>query len=306
MIDPLYSLSGFAVGLLVGMTGVGGGALMTPILIMLFGIHPATAVGTDLLYAAATKTGGSLVHGFARSIDWRVVGRLATGSVPATILTLAALSHFNLSGEAARNLITLVLSVALFLTAFVLVFGGSIVAAYRARFPELDPQKTFTNTIIVGAVLGCLVSISSVGAGAMGVIALLMLYPQLPIAKIVGSDIAHAVPLTLVAGLGHWMMGSVNWAIIGSLLAGSLPGIFVGSYFAIRIPERALRLVLATTLFMVATRIAYDHATTASSIFTAFSGRAVPLTRPPSGPLDRRRVSRPDPRPKSQSVPRRR
>jgi hypothetical protein len=243
---------------------------------MLFGVHPATAVGTDLLYAAATKTGGSLVHGFARSIDWRVVGRLATGSVPATILTLAALSHFNLSGEAARNLITLVLSVALFLTAFVLVFGGSIVAAYRARFPEIDPQKTFTNTIIVGAVLGCLVSISSVGAGAMGVIALLMLYPQLPIAKIVGSDIAHAVPLTLVAGLGHWMMGSVNWAIIGSLLAGSLPGIFVGSYFAIRIPERALRLVLATTLFMVATRIAYDHATTASSIFTAFSGRAVP------------------------------
>jgi len=276
MIDPLYSLSGFAVGLLVGMTGVGGGALMTPILIMLFGVHPATAVGTDLLYAAATKTGGSLVHGFARSIDWRVVGRLATGSVPATILTLAALSHYNLSGEAARNLITLVLSVALFLTAFVLVFGGSIVAAYRARFPELDPQKTFTNTIIVGAVLGCLVSISSVGAGAMGVIALLMLYPQLPIAKIVGSDIAHAVPLTLVAGLGHWVIGSVNWAIIGSLLAGSLPGIFVGSYFAIRIPERALRLVLATTLFMVATRIAYDHATTASSIFTAFSGRAVP------------------------------
>ena len=276
MIDPLYSLSGFAVGLLVGMTGVGGGALMTPILIMLFGVHPATAVGTDLLYAAATKTGGSLVHGFARSIDWRVVGRLATGSIPATILTLAALSHFNLSGEAARNLITLVLSIALFLTAFVLVFGASIVAAYRARVAEFDPQKTFTNTIIVGVVLGCLVSISSVGAGAMGVIALLMLYPHLPMAKIVGSDIAHAVPLTLIAGLGHWMMGSVNWAIIGSLLVGSLPGIFVGSYFAIRIPERALRLVLATTLFMVATRIAYDHATTASSMFTAFSGRAAP------------------------------
>jgi uncharacterized membrane protein YfcA len=276
MIDPLYSLSGFAVGLLVGMTGVGGGALMTPILIMLFGVHPATAVGTDLLYAAATKTGGSLVHGFARSIDWRVVGRLATGSIPATILTLAALSHFNLSGDAARNLITLVLSVALFATAFVLVFGASIVAIYRARVAELDPHRTLVSTIAVGAVLGCLVSISSVGAGALGVIALLMLYPQLPMAKIVGSDIAHAVPLTLVAGLGHWMMGSVNWAIIGSLLAGSLPGIFVGSYFAIRIPERALRLVLAATLFMVATRIAYDHANTASSIFTAFSGRAVP------------------------------
>jgi uncharacterized membrane protein YfcA len=276
MIDPLYSLSGFVVGLLVGMTGVGGGALMTPILIMLFGVHPATAVGTDLLYAAATKTGGSLVHGFARSIDWRVVGRLATGSIPATILTLAALSHFNLSGDAARNLITLVLSIALFATAFVLVFGASIVRAYRARVVDLDPERTATITIVVGAVLGCLVSISSVGAGAMGVIALVMLYPHLPMAKIVGSDIAHAVPLTLIAGLGHWMMGSVNWAIIGSLLAGSLPGIFVGSYFAIRIPERALRLVLATMLFFVATRIAYEHATVASSIFTAFSGRAVP------------------------------
>ena len=276
MIDPLYSLSGFAVGALVGMTGVGGGSLMTPLLILLFGIHPATAVGTDLLYAAATKTVGSMVHGFARSIDWGVVRRLATGSVPATLVTLAALSHFNLSGEAARSLITLVLSAALFTTAVVLVFGKSIIAAYRARVTDADPQRIAVNTMLVGAVLGVLVSISSVGAGAIGVVALIMLYPQLPMAKIVGSDIAHAVPLTLIAGTGHWMMGSVDWHIMGSLLAGSLPGIFVGSYFAIRVPERALRLVLATTLFVVASRIVYDHATTASSIFTAFSRSAVP------------------------------
>ena len=275
MIDPLYSLSGFAVGALVGMTGVGGGSLMTPLLILLFGVHPATAVGTDLLYAAATKTGGSLVHGYARSIDWRVVRRLATGSVPATLVTLAVLSHFNLSGDAARNLITLVLSVALLATAFVLVFGEAIVAAYRARVAELDSHRTAVNTVLVGIVLGVLVSISSVGAGAIGVIALIMLYPQLPMARIVGSDIAHAVPLTLIAGTGHWMMGSVDWHIIGSLLAGSLPGIFVGSYFAIRVPERALRLVLATTLFVVASRIVYDQSHAASSIFTAFSGRAV-------------------------------
>lgn len=275
MIDPLYSLSGFAVGALVGMTGVGGGSLMTPLLILLFGVHPATAVGTDLLYAAATKTGGSLVHGFARSIDWRVVRRLATGSIPATLVTLAILSHFNLSGDAARNLITLVLSIALLATAFVLVFGEAIVAAYRARVAELDSQRTAINTILVGLALGVLVSISSVGAGAIGVIALIMLYPQLPMARIVGSDIAHAVPLTLIAGTGHWMMGSVDWHIMGSLLAGSLPGIFVGSYFAIRVPERALRLVLATTLFVVASRIVYDQSHAASSIFTAFSGRAV-------------------------------
>ncbi len=261
MIDPLYSLSGFAVGLLVGMTGVGGGSLMTPILILLFGIHPATAVGTDLLYAAATKTGGSLVHGLARSIDWRVVRRLASGSIPATIATLAVLSHFNLNGDAARGLITLVLSAALFATAFVLVFGGPLVAIYRARVSELDPKRTAIITVLVGGLLGVLVSISSVGAGAIGVVMLVLLYPQMPIAKIVGSDIAHAVPLTLIAGLGHWIMGSVDWHIIVSLLVGSLPGIFVGSYFAIRIPERALQLVLATT---------------ASSIFTAFTRRAVP------------------------------
>jgi uncharacterized membrane protein YfcA len=276
MIDPLYSLSGFAVGVLVGMTGVGGGSLMTPLLILLFGIHPATAVGTDLLYAAATKTGGSLVHGYARSIDWRVVRRLASGSIPATVVTLAVLSHFNLNGDAARGLITLMLSIALFVTAFVLVFGGAIVATYRARVAELDPKRTAINTVLVGTLLGVLVTISSVGAGAIGVVALVLLYPQLPMAKIVGSDIAHAVPLTLIAGLGHWMMGSVDWYIIASLLFGSLPGIFLGSYFAVRVPERALQLVLAATLFVVASRIAYDQATTASSIFTAFTRRAVP------------------------------
>lgn len=276
MIDPLYSLSGFAVGLLVGMTGVGGGALMTPLLILVFGVPSATAVGTDLLYAAATKTGGSLVHGFAHSIDWRVVRRLASGSVPATVLTLAALSLFDLDGEAAHALITFVLSFALFLTAFVLVFGQTLVAAYRARVAQVAPERTAVTTVVVGALLGVLVSITSVGAGAIGVVALVLLYPQMPMARIVGSDIVHAVPLTLIAGTGYWMIGSVDWHIIGSLLAGSLPGIFIGSYFAIRIPERAVRIVLAVVLFAVATRIAYDHATAASSIFTAFGKRDGP------------------------------
>ena len=262
MIDPLYALSGFFVGLLVGMTGVGGGSLMTPLLILLFGVHPATAVGTDLLYAAATKTGGSLVHGLARSIDWRVVRRLATGSIPATILTMAVLSRFDLDSSAARGLITFALSGALFVTALALVFGGTLIGLYRARVQQLAPARTAASTVGVGAVLGVLVSIS--------------LYPHLPMSRIVGSDIAHAVPLTLIAGGGHWLMGSVDWHIIGSLLAGSLPGIFLGSYFAVRIPERALKLVLATVLFVVAGRLAYEHATSASSVFTAFSRRAVP------------------------------
>lgn len=276
MFDPLYSLSGFVVGLLVGMTGVGGGALMTPLLIILFGVHPATAVGTDLIYAAATKSAGSLVHGFARSIDWRVVGRLASGSIPATATTLAILSHLNLDSNAAAGLITLVLSVALVLTAFALTAGETIVVFHRERSRARDPRLVAASTVATGAALGVLVSISSIGAGAIGAMALVMLYPHLPMARVVGSDIAHAVPLTLIAGLGHWMMGSVDWPIVGSLLTGSLPGIFIGSYFAVRVPERALRFVLATTLLVVAGRIAYEHASAAHAIFTAFTRRAVP------------------------------
>jgi uncharacterized protein len=274
MIDPLYSLSGFVVGLLVGMTGVGGGSLMTPLLILLFGVHPATAVGSDLLYAAVTKTAGSLVHGFARSIEWVVVRRLAAGSVPATIVTLTALSSLNLESHAARSLITIALCLALTMTAAVLMFRGTIVRFYRYAFPTLSGHNTAAVTVIVGAVLGILVSLSSVGAGAVGVIALILLYPQLPMHRIVGSDIAHAVPLTLIAGIGHWVIGAVDWHIIGSLLVGSLPGIVLGSYVAVRIPETLLRLVLAATLIVVASKLAYDHIGSGSSPITAFTRRA--------------------------------
>jgi hypothetical protein len=274
MIDPLYALSGFGVGVLVGMTGVGGGSLMTPLLVLLFRIHPVTAVGTDLLYAAATKTVGSLVHGLARSIEWTVVRRLAIGSVPATVVTLTVLSLINQQGEAARGLITLVLCGALLLTAVSLIFRNALVQTWRKRFPVLDPRNTAIATVVVGAVLGVLVSCSSIGAGAVGVVALIILYPQLPMARIVGSDIAHAVPLTLVAGAGHWLIGSVDWHIMGSLLAGSLPGIVLGSYVAVRVPERALRLVLAATLILVAGKLGYDNAASGSQLITAFTRHA--------------------------------
>src|ERR1700740_80270 len=132
MIDPLYAASGFGVGVLVGMTGVAGGSLMTPLLILVFGIHPATAVGTDLLYAAATKTAGSLVHGFARSIDWRVVRRLATRSLPATIVTLTALSFVKVQSDTARVLVTIMLCGALSMTAFALIFRSMIVRLFRS------------------------------------------------------------------------------------------------------------------------------------------------------------------------------
>jgi uncharacterized protein len=274
MIDPLYAISGFGVGLLVGMTGVGGGSLMTPLLILFFGIVPATAVGTDLLYAAATKTGGSLVHGLARSIDWPIVRRLASGSMPASVVTLYILSYMHLNSAAATSLVTIVLCGALIITAGVLIFRNAILTTYRAHITELDPRNTAIVTVLVGGLLGVLVSISSVGAGAIGVMALVILYPKLPVARIVGSDIAHAVPLTLIAGVGHWMVGAVDWHIIGSLLVGSLPGIFLGSYFAVRVPETALRMLLAATLIVVAGKLAFDHLDKSLSLIAAFTRRA--------------------------------
>jgi uncharacterized protein len=273
-VQPIYSLAGFAVGLLVGLTGVGGGSLMTPILILLFGIHPAAAVGTDLLYAAATKTAGSLVHGYNRTVDWGVVRRLATGSVPATVLTIAALSFVNLNGPLARELIAGLLTIALFLTAMALVFRERIVDRYASRIGQLSEQRVASLTIAVGAVLGVLVSISSVGAGAIGVTALILLYPKLPTARIVGSDIAHAVPLTLVAGMGHWWLGSVDLHLLIPLLLGSVPGIVLGSYTAARVPEITLRVLLAGTLVVVASKLAIDTYSAQSTVMTATTNRA--------------------------------
>jgi len=267
MLQPLYSATGFAVGVLVGLTGVGGGSLMTPLLILLFGIHPATAVGTDLLYAAVTKTAGSAVHGFNRSIDWRVVRRLATGSVPMTVVTILALSQVGIDSPMVREVITAVLTVALLVTAAALVFRETIIARYAARVSAMPERQIAIITVIVGGVLGVLVSITSVGAGAIGVTALILLYPKLPTTRIVGSDIAHAVPLTLAAGIGHWFLGSINVDVLVSLLVGSVPGIVIGSYAALRIPETALRLVLAGTLIIVATKLALDlHQVPANSV----------------------------------------
>ena len=266
MIDPLYVTSGFGVGLLVGMTGVGGGSLMTPLLILLFGIHPSTAVGTDLFYAAATKAGGSAVHGMARNIHWPAVTRLASGSIPASILTLLVLWQLDLRGESARSLVNVVLSFALLLTAASLIFRKALLESLGRRMERLDARAIARATVLVGIALGVLVSISSVGAGAVGVTALLLLYPRLPMARIVGSDIAHAVPLTLIAGIGHWAMGAIDWNLMGVLLMGSLPGIVLGSYFATRVPETALRLLLAVTLVVVAGKLASSEWNWTSSI----------------------------------------
>jgi len=253
--DLVYAISGFCVGLLVGMTGVGGGSLMTPLLILLFGVHPSTAVGTDLLFAASTKATGTIVHAAARTVDWMLVRLLAIGSMPASIATLVLLSRFDLNGAVAQHAITVTLGSVLFLTALFLIAGKSIRIRYADRLRNLDARTARLLTIALGLTMGVLVTITSVGAGAIGVTVLLLLHPKMAAGRIVGSDIAHGVPLTVLAGAGHWYLGSVDWTLLGNLLIGSLPGIVFGSYLATRARDAFVRMTLAGILVIVGVRL---------------------------------------------------
>jgi uncharacterized membrane protein YfcA len=254
-INLLFALSGLAVGFLVGLTGVGGGSLMTPLLVLVFGVHPTTAVGTDLLYAAATKTVGTGVHGWRRTIQWPIVWKLASGSAPATVITLWFLSQSARHGGRVDHLITLTLGCALIVSAVSVLFRRQIAAFMARRSAGLSPGRTTVLTVLLGAALGVLVSLTSAGAGALGMTVLLALYPRVELPKLVGSDIAHAVPLTLLAGIGHWMMGGVDWNMLGSLLTGSIPGIIIGSLLASRTPERVLRPILAAVMVLVGVKL---------------------------------------------------
>jgi len=252
----LYPLSGFVVGAVVGLTGMGGGSLMTPLLILLFGVHPLTAVGTDLLYAAVTKTAGTAIHSRRGNVDWGVAALLSAGSIPATVLTIWVLSLMPRENPGTADIISISTGAALVIAAVAIFFRRGIRNYALARAE--DPARTQYSgpiTIVLGALLGSLVSFCSVGAGALGVAVLFFLYPRLPPARVVGSDLAHAVPLTLIAGLGHWLIGGVDWHIRGSLLLGSLPGIFVGSHLAPQIADRILLPILAIILLLIGLRL---------------------------------------------------
>lgn len=258
VVRPPFMLSGAAIGLLVGLTGVGGGSLMTPVLILLFGLHPASAVGADLLYASATKAVGTGVHAAGRTVDWALVRLMALGSVPATLLTLTAMKLTGLGGEKSSHGLSVALGFVLLLTAAALLFRDPLLRLARA--PEgrtRRPNATAALTVALGAVLGVLITLTSVGAGALGVTLLVFLYPRMPIARVVGSDIVHAVPLTLIAGVGHWWMGSVDLSLVASLLMGSIPGVIVGGLLAPRTPERVLRPILAAVLVLVGWKLAF-------------------------------------------------
>ncbi|MGJ3647980.1 sulfite exporter TauE/SafE family protein [Sphingomonas sp. GlSt437] len=255
LINPMYSLAGVLVGLLVGLTGVGGGSLMTPLLVLFFGFHPTTAVGTDLLYASATKTVGTSVHGWRGTVSWRVVGLLALGSVPMTLATIALIGDYGQQSPAISHLITTVLGIILVLTALATFLRQRLIAWIAPRFARIEPHGVAILTVVLGMVLGVLVTLTSAGAGALGMTALILLYPQMPVNRLVGSDIAHAVPLTLLGGLGHLYLGTVNLDLLASLLVGSIPGIIIGSLLAARAPDRILGPLLATTLAVVGVKL---------------------------------------------------
>lgn len=251
--EPSFVLLGLVVGVLVGATGVGAGSLVTPAL-ALAGVPPAVAVGTDLAYAAVSKSAGALAHRAQRTLDLRVAGLLALGSVPAAALAVLALAATGAHHKG--GFITGALAVALILTALALLGGRRLLASAAARYaPRIAPLRA-PLTVAAGALLGVLVTVSSVGAGALAAMVLVALYPAMPAVRIAGTDIAHAVPLTLVAGLGHFWLGTVNLALAATLVAGAVPGIVAGSLLAGRLSDALVRRLLAFVLLLAGARLA--------------------------------------------------
>lgn len=251
-----YVIAGFAVGLLVGMTGVGGGSLMTPLLTLLFGVSPSVAVGTDLAFASITKGVGTITHRFNRTVQWPIVRRLCLGALPAALLTTLALSRFGTVDQQIGQVIRYSIAVSVMLTVVALLFRARMlrwIHTHPGR--QLQGRTLASATIISGAVLGVLVTVSSIGAGAIGATLLVMLYPRLSSAEVAGTDIAYAVPLTAIAAVGHWWLGSIDWMLLATLLIGSVPGITLGAMMARKVPERFLRALLAMTLTGVAAKL---------------------------------------------------
>jgi uncharacterized protein len=250
--------AGCVVGFLIGLTGVGGGALMTPLLISTFGVSPQVAVGTDLLYACITKCTAALRHHFSGHVDWPIVLRLAIGSVPAALVVLGIIAFTPVNTEALssgiRNGLVFVLPLSALAILLYPTFSRNAAAA-----PEVDVAPRTVPTVVYGLILGVLVTLTSVGAGAIGVAVLSTLYPALRARRVVGTDIAHAVPLTLVGGLGHLGLGHVDLTLMAALLVGSIPGMLIGTRLCGLAPEWLLRPALALTLCYAAYTLYHHH-----------------------------------------------
>ncbi|AVZ04955.1 hypothetical protein SAMN02799632_02108 [Acinetobacter pittii] len=253
-----FILAGMLVGFCVGITGVGGGSLMTPILISLFRIEPHIAIGTDLLYAAISKFCGSMVHARKLNIVWPIVLWLAVGSIPASFITSWVLEHYLSQSTHYKAVLTMVLGFMLTLTGVSIIFRTRIEKFFnkfrtkevtQSENEQLAIHKKRSFIVIMGIILGVFVTLSSVGAGAFGIMALVIMFPNLPMIRIIGSDVVHAVLLTLVAGLGHMSAGNVDFTLLMWLLVGSIPAIIIGTLISSRMPERLIRKILGITLF---------------------------------------------------------
>lgn len=259
MLGAEISVVAFAVGVVVGMTGVGGGALMMPFLVLLFGVPARIAVGTDLLFAALTKTAGVSIHGLRGTIDWQVVRYLSLGSLPAAAMTGWGIFLRGQESPKIDRFILNALGIMLVLTALSLLaknrlhgVGRQLRLRSAARFKRMQPAAT----VLAGAVIGVMVTLTSVGAGALGAVALLYLYPlRLTPAKLVGTDLAHAIPLACVAGVSHWYLGNIDWALLGWMLLGSVPGVLLGAHWGTRAHPAVLRPVLAVLLIASGAKI---------------------------------------------------
>jgi uncharacterized membrane protein YfcA len=254
VLDGIAIASGLGVGLIVGITGVGGGSLMTPLLLSVFRLSPAVAIGTDLWFAALTKVSGSVAHARHGHVNWPIVRRLLAGSVPASLATVALMHLSGLTKTWAQTL-TFSLGVALLLTAVVVAFKQSWQALGLRLERWIPESRKPALTVACGLLLGVLVSLSSIGAGAIGATLILLLYPRMKARDIVGTDIAHAVPLTLVAGIGHASLGHVDWNLLVSLVIGSLPGIWLGAQLTRRLPDGAVRSLLCASLLMAGWKV---------------------------------------------------
>lgn len=253
-------VAGLLVGIMVGITGVGGGALMTPILVLLFGIAPVTAVGTDLWFAAITKLFGGGIHIRRKAVDWQVLWRLSAGSLPAASVTLWVLSLLGM-GKIANQLTLFALGGVLFVTSVALLFKQRLHAVssqWRIREPVHFKKWQPALTVLMGGVLGVVVTLTSVGAGALGTVMLVYLYPfRMTAGKLVGTDIVHAIPLAVVAGTGYLLMGEVNIPLLLTLLAGSIPGVLLGSLLCHRLKEAWVRYLIAFVLAAVGVKMVW-------------------------------------------------
>jgi uncharacterized protein len=252
--DLIAILSGFGVGAIVGMTGVGGGSLMTPLLLSVFKLSPAVAIGTDLWFACITKVAGSASHHRAGHVDWRITALLLAGSIPASMATVA-LMHTTGITKGWASALTFSLGIALLLTAVTVAFRQTWHAVGLRLQRWIPEHRKPLLTVLCGLLLGVLVSLSSIGAGAIGATLIMLLYPQMPSHRIVGTDIAHAVPLTLVAGIGHATLGHVDWTLLTSLLVGSIPGIWLGAQLTRKMPERFVRTLLCLALVTAGVKV---------------------------------------------------